>query len=67
MAETLTTNLSLELDKTSQEFMRWCEEQNNWLVSNEHGYERCIEEYETTIFALREADRELDIQKENLT
>ena len=66
MAETLTTNLSIELEKTSQELARWSEEQRSWLSSCDHSYERCIEEYETTIFALREADRELDLKHEEL-
>lgn len=60
MAESLTTNLRLELEKTNLIFNRWVENQKEALENNEANYERVLEESDHTIRALKENDKTLE-------
>ncbi len=60
MAESLTTNLRLELEKTNKIFNRWTENQNEWLESKDANFERLLEESDCTIKALKDNDMQLE-------
>jgi hypothetical protein len=60
MAELLTTNLSLELEKTNQVFSRWAEKQIDLLDSSDSKFAQLLEESECTIAALKDAELQLE-------
>ena len=51
MAEMLTTNLRLEIEKTNQQFQCWAGQQKDFLASQQEQYDAKLEEYEYTIDA----------------
>jgi DNA-binding transcriptional MerR regulator len=63
MAEALTMNLRLQLEKTSAQFSRWANSEKTWLESNDANYRQKIEEFHVTINALKENEYELDSSK----
>lgn len=60
MAESLTTNLRLELEKTNMVFNRWAENQKEWIDAKDTNFERQLEESDCTIRALKEHDQVLE-------
>jgi hypothetical protein len=64
MAELLTTNLHLELEKTNQAFSRWAEKQVDWLESTGNNFTKQMEECEFTIVALKENELQLENARE---
>ena len=64
MAELLTSNLRLEIDKTNQAFNRWAERQIDLLDSNETVFSQKMEECECTIISLKENERQLEDARE---
>jgi kinetochore protein Spc25 len=60
MAEVLTSNLRLELEKTNLAFARWADKQAEWASSSEAHFTQMMEECECTIRALHENDQQLD-------
>jgi hypothetical protein len=64
MAETLTTTLRLELDKTNQQFARWSSQHSDWLRHQKQDYSRVMEECDYTIQALRVTDHQLEEARE---
>lgn len=67
MAEVLTSNLRLELEKTNVAFVRWAEKQQDWLGSTETHFANQMEECDCTIQALHENDRQLEeVRQQNV-
>jgi hypothetical protein len=60
MAESLTTNLKLELERTNNVFNLWVENQKDNIDSTDATFERKLEESVYTINALRENDSALE-------
>ena len=60
MAELLTSNLRLELEKTNQAFNRWADNQVDGLDLNGAKFNQKMEECECTIVALKENERQLE-------
>lgn len=60
MAEVLTSNLRLELEKTNVAFVRWAEKQGDWLNTTEAHFSQLMEEAECTIKALHDNDEQLE-------
>jgi hypothetical protein len=60
MTEALTTNLRLELEKTTTIFNSWSDGQKEWLHDDKSNYDRRMEEYECTILSLKENDEKLE-------
>lgn len=60
MAECLTTNLRLELEKTNVAFARWVGKSGDWLSSTDAHFSQMMEESECTIAALNENERQLE-------
>ena len=60
MAELLTSNLRLELEKTNQSFSRWAENQADLLESNDAKFSQKMEECEHTIVALKDNEHQLE-------
>ena len=60
MAELLTSNLRLEVEKTNQAFNRWADGQADWLDSNGASFSQKMEESECTIISLKENERQLE-------
>lgn len=63
MAESLTMNLRLELEKTNTMFNRWADNHEEWLNSNNANHSRQLEECDCTIKALKETDAQLEASK----
>ena len=63
MADTLTSNLILELNHSAQEFNRWAERQVDYLESSDAAFEQTIEECECTMSALKENESHLEALK----
>jgi vacuolar-type H+-ATPase subunit I/STV1 len=63
MAESLTMNLRLELEKTNLQFNRWASGQREALESNDSNYNHKLEEINVTIQALKDTDYELETSK----
>jgi len=60
MAEVLTSNLRLELEKTNMAFARWADKQADWAGASEAHFTQLMEECECTIKALHENDQQLE-------
>ena len=60
MAELLTSNLRLELEKSNQAFNRWADNQIDGLDLNGAKFSQKMEECECTIMALKENERQLE-------
>ena len=60
MAEMLTSNLRMELEKTNQLFNRWVESQADWLDSNGSNFSQKMEECECTILSLKQNEHQLE-------
>lgn len=62
----LTSNLHLELQKTSQSFSRWADYQCDKLESADQNFERQMEECKSTIVALKENEVHLENCRETM-
>lgn len=60
MAELLTSNLRMELEKTNQAFNRWAENQADGLDLSGAKFSQKMEECECTIIALKDNERQLE-------
>mmetsp|Transcript_5033 Transcript_5033/g.8198 ORF Transcript_5033/g.8198 Transcript_5033/m.8198 type:complete len:132 (+) Transcript_5033:37-432(+) len=60
MAESLTMNLRMELEKTNLQFQRWASTQKDWLDTTDANYHHKLEEFNVTINALKENDSQLE-------
>jgi DNA repair exonuclease SbcCD ATPase subunit len=60
MAEGLTTNLRLELDRTNHLFNKWTSNYSDWLVKQQNDYDRVMEECSCTINTLQQTDQQLE-------
>ena len=63
MAESLTMNLRMELERTNLQFNRWANSQREWLDSNDSSYNHKLEEFNVTIEALKDNDAQLEASK----
>ena len=63
MADTLTSNLILELNKSAQEFNRWADRQVEHLESSDASFNQTMEECEYTLTALKENESQLETLK----
>lgn len=63
MVDSLTTNLRLELEKANQSFNRWTESKHDCIGNSSANYDRMMEEFDTTIRALKERDYELEASR----
>lgn len=63
MAESLTMNLRMELEKSNLMFHRWSSNEREWLKGSESVFHRQKEEYECTISALEENKNQLEASK----
>lgn len=64
MAETLTTTLRLELEKTHQQFTRWSGAAQDWVVGHQNEMSRVFEECDSTIQALQATDQQLEAARD---
>lgn len=60
MAESLSSNLLFELEKTNHLFTRWATQQVDWIESTDLNYERSVEECQCTIQALQHTTEDLE-------
>ncbi len=63
MGDLLTTNLKLELEKTNQQFIRWSNDNKEWLHQAQEAYDVSLEELEYTIQALQQTNFEIEASK----
>jgi hypothetical protein len=63
MAESLTMNLRMELERTNLQFTRWTNCQKDWLETNDNNYNDKLEELHVTIQALKDNDGQLEASK----
>ena len=62
-AECLTQNLNLELEKTNQQFSRWCDDKVDLLNANTTTYHQLYEEMECTLRALQDNENQLELAR----
>lgn len=64
MADLLTSNLRLEVEKTNQAFNRWADNQEDGLDLTAAKFSQKMEECECTIIALKDNERQLEDARE---
>lgn len=64
MAESISSNLLTELEKTNHLFSRWATEQVDWIESTDQSYERSMEESQCTTTALEDTIAQLEALRE---
>jgi hypothetical protein len=64
MADLMTTNLHLELEKTNQAFSKWADGQVNWLDAAGSNFTEKMEENECTILSLKNDEANLESSRE---
>jgi len=60
MTDFMTTNLRLELDATNQSLKRWTDKKIDWLKSSDSKFSQTMEEFECTLNALKENEKQLE-------
>lgn len=63
MAESLTMNLRMEIDKTNLQFNRWISTKKDWIDLNDSHYNLKLEENNVTVNALQENYLHLESSK----
>lgn len=65
MADSISSNLLAELEKTNHLFGRWATEQVDWIESTDQNYERSMEECQCTISALQDTSAQLEALRQD--